>query len=95
MQNANTLYYSVTAQRNRRGLFVVCSFVNPAVSNMLFVAQRTACQVVSTERNATTAEVAAIVARVQQQHKAARLCNYVSSGMTKQLRKNDAARALY
>ena len=90
MQNANTLYYSVSMQRNNAALFVAFSFASPFANNAKTVAQRTAhCVVTLNNKYATTAQIAQLVAQQQQRDKAASVCDCTSDTMYKVLLKND------
>ena len=86
MQNANTLYYSVSMQSNKQALFIAFSFAQPKLT----VSQRIAHAVITCDKKLTTAKLAQIVAGQAKFDKAActRECNNTS--IAKLLRKNDS-----
>ena len=90
MQNANTLYYSVSLQRNNKAAFIAFSFAQPLRTS---VQQRTAHYVATVQNKVqlTTAYVAQVVAAQQLRDKAfnAQACN--NDSMCKLLYKNDVA----
>ena len=85
MQNANTLYYSVSLQRNKQALFISFSFAPPKLT----VPQRTAHAVITCDKKLTTAKLEQLVTAQVKLDKAAnaRECNATS--IAKLLRKND------
>ena len=90
MQNANTLYYTISLQRNKKAAFIAFSFAQPLRTS---VQQRTAHYVATVQNKAqlTTAYVAQVVAAQQLRDKAfnAQACN--SESIDKLLCKNDTA----
>jgi len=86
MQNANTLYYTISLQRNNKAAFIAFSFAQPLRTS---VQQRTAHAVITCDKKLTTAKLAQIVAGQAKFDKAhcTRECN--SPNINKLLRKND------
>lgn len=87
MQAANTLFFSISLQRNKQALFLSFSFAQPAKTS---VQQRTAHYVATIHnKHATTAQVMQLVAAQQIRDKALNVCNCNTTAMHKLLRKND------
>jgi predicted MFS family arabinose efflux permease len=91
MQAQNTLNYSVQKQHNNNALYVVFSFsrVLNALTQSYTVTQRIAHAVATAQHNATTAQIAAIVAAQAKHDNAAAVRDYTSSAVCKQLARND------
>jgi cell division protein FtsX len=94
MQAQNTLYYSVRMQKNNSALFVCFSFytVTNALTQAQTVTQRIAHCVATLQRNATSAQLAQVVAQQQQRNNAASVqCCTMQSAAQKLLLTNDNA----
>jgi hypothetical protein len=84
MRAANTLYFSVTMQRNKNAMFIVFSFSNECV-------QRLAHYVATVnDEYPTNATIAAVVAAQQKRDNAAVVRDCTSAAVSKRLAKNDA-----
>jgi hypothetical protein len=85
MQAQNTLFYKVQQQHNKNALFVLCSF---ALNSKATFTQAQAVSVATTQRNATYATVAKLVAQLQQQHNAASVKDVTTCAVHKLLARN-------
>jgi hypothetical protein len=96
MQAQNTLNFAVQQQKNNTALYVVFSFarVLNTLTQSYTVTQRIAHAVATTQRTATNAQIAQLVAAQQRINNAASVRDYTNKTVYKLLQKNDAAAML-
>jgi len=96
MQAQNTLNFAVQQQKNNTALYIVFSFarVLNTLTQSYTVTQRIAHAVATTQRSATNAQIAQIVAAQQRINNAASVRDYTNATVCKLLHKNDAAATL-
>jgi hypothetical protein len=92
---ANTLYYSVQVQKNNSALFVCFGFATAynALTGARTVTQRIAHAVATLQRDATSAQLAAVVAKQQKWDNAAdvQCCTFAAKAEQLLLANDEAA----